>query len=164
MNDAVVLYGKYGAEVVEIEAAASFGLPGPMGFCLMAIGFMTRRWIDFKRHVAAPEVAATRSTARALVRHAESRAQSARNQEEAARNRSERLEDEVSALATRADADRRRADELDEATKCVACLDAPRSQRLDPCGHLCLCQPCSVGLDSCPICRATIAASTRTFL
>jgi hypothetical protein len=46
--------------------------------------------------------------------------------------------------------------------ECVLCLSAPRTIRLEPCGHGCLCEEClkrlsENGSPSCPICMAPIA-------
>ena len=46
--------------------------------------------------------------------------------------------------------------------ECVLCLSAPRTIRLEPCGHGCLCEEClqrlsENGAPSCPICMAPIA-------
>ena len=48
-----------------------------------------------------------------------------------------------------------------DSAQCQYCLDAPRTVRLRPCGHACLCGQCydlivAAG-SGCPICRAPVA-------
>ena len=50
-------------------------------------------------------------------------------------------------------------------THCVVCMDRRPSVVLIPCGHLCVCQPCSSRLQQqCPICRAAVTQMIQTYL
>jgi len=49
-----------------------------------------------------------------------------------------------------------------EAAECVVCLDAATSVKLKPCGHLVLCEACSLRVDVCPVCRGPIAERRAT--
>ena len=48
---------------------------------------------------------------------------------------------------------------------CVVCLDEPKSHILAPCGHQCVCGPCSERLvqGHCPVCRAAVTMAVRVF-
>lgn len=50
---------------------------------------------------------------------------------------------------------------------CVVCLNARADHAIYPCGHLCLCRPCSVEITSmrgpCPVCRGPAADCIRIF-
>ena len=58
--------------------------------------------------------------------------------------------------------------------KCVICFTNPFEILFQPCGHVCLCQNCTVTLAEncksralqakCPICRKVISASQRIYL
>ena len=47
---------------------------------------------------------------------------------------------------------------------CVICMDRPPSVVIIPCGHLCVCQPCSGRLQQqCPVCRGATIQMIQTF-
>ena len=51
---------------------------------------------------------------------------------------------------------------------CVACLDRLPTQLCNPCGHLCLCEDCSLRLlqeeePGCPVCRGPVESFTKVF-
>lgn len=47
---------------------------------------------------------------------------------------------------------------------CVICMDRPPSVVIVPCGHLCVCQPCSGRLQQqCPVCRGAATEMIQTF-
>ena len=46
---------------------------------------------------------------------------------------------------------------------CVICLSKDKNVLFLPCAHLAACLECSLSLKTCPICRAKIQASVRTF-
>lgn len=46
---------------------------------------------------------------------------------------------------------------------CVVCLDNKKQYAIVPCGHLCVCQPCSQQLVFCPICRLEKEDALRIF-
>ena len=47
---------------------------------------------------------------------------------------------------------------------CVICMDRPPSVVIIPCGHLCVCQPCSGRLQQqCPVCRGAATQMIQTF-
>jgi multidrug efflux pump subunit AcrA (membrane-fusion protein) len=124
----------------------------------------------FQKCVAAPHVAAAKAALEATRRDlqakdAELQATKDAEAQSLAAKDAELLaakSAEANALAA-VDASQRKVQELEEATKCAICLDAPRSQRLEPCGHNCLCAACTQGLQHCPICRTPISSSSRTF-
>lgn len=39
---------------------------------------------------------------------------------------------------------------------CIICLSLPARIAINPCGHMCTCQSCSLKIDKCPVCRGTI--------
>lgn len=43
-----------------------------------------------------------------------------------------------------------------EESTCCICFEEEKYIVLVPCGHYCLCSPCSAQVDICPICRANI--------
>ncbi|XP_008933482.1 PREDICTED: baculoviral IAP repeat-containing protein 7-like, partial [Merops nubicus] len=53
---------------------------------------------------------------------------------------------------------------LQEERRCKVCMDRDVSVVFVPCGHLVACGDCAVNLRSCPICRAVIRGSVRTFM
>nr|AIZ98906.1 inhibitor of apoptosis proteins 2 [Azumapecten farreri] len=55
-------------------------------------------------------------------------------------------------------------DSLRDQLTCKVCLEAPVSIVFLPCGHLSCCGECAPALKNCPICRANIKGSVRTFL
>ena len=49
-------------------------------------------------------------------------------------------------------------------THCVVCMDRRPSVVIIPCGHLCVCQPCSGRLQQqCPVCRGAAIQMIQTF-
>lgn len=46
---------------------------------------------------------------------------------------------------------------------CVICLSKDKNVLFLPCAHLAACLDCSLSLQNCPMCRAKIQASVRTF-
>jgi hypothetical protein len=77
----------------------------------------------------------------------------------------------------RAEGERKRQQELERGSggsgdlripPCVACLDSPPTQLCQPCGHLCLCEGCSLRLlqaeePGCPVCRGRVQSFTRAW-
>ncbi|OWF43929.1 death-associated inhibitor of apoptosis 2-like [Mizuhopecten yessoensis] len=55
-------------------------------------------------------------------------------------------------------------DSLRDQLTCKVCLEARVSIVFLPCGHLSCCGECAPALKNCPICRANIKGSVRTFL
>ncbi|NXF75252.1 BIR7B protein, partial [Sclerurus mexicanus] len=53
---------------------------------------------------------------------------------------------------------------LQEERMCKVCLDRDVSVVFVPCGHLVACGECALNLRLCPICRAVIQGSVRTFM
>ncbi|XP_017670701.1 PREDICTED: baculoviral IAP repeat-containing protein 7 [Lepidothrix coronata] len=53
---------------------------------------------------------------------------------------------------------------LQEERMCKVCLDRDVSVVFVPCGHLVACGDCALNLRLCPICRAVIQGSVRTFM
>ncbi|NXL07537.1 BIR7B protein, partial [Mesembrinibis cayennensis] len=53
---------------------------------------------------------------------------------------------------------------LQEERMCKVCMDRDVSVVFVPCGHLVACGECALNLRSCPICRAVIRGSVRTFM
>jgi len=55
-------------------------------------------------------------------------------------------------------------DEKTNRTRCVVCLEKPRSMVCTPCGHFCLCNICSKGTKNCcPICRCKVLSFTKIY-
>ena len=54
--------------------------------------------------------------------------------------------------------------ELKEQRLCKICMVADANMVFLPCGHLVSCAACSPALQFCPICRATIKGSVRTYM
>jgi hypothetical protein len=46
--------------------------------------------------------------------------------------------------------------ELKRAPECCICMDNAPNVLIQPCGHFCICEPCSVELKTCPLCRVHI--------
>lgn len=46
---------------------------------------------------------------------------------------------------------------------CKVCLDAEVGVVFLPCGHLVACPACASALSDCPVCRASIRGTVRTF-
>ena len=42
-------------------------------------------------------------------------------------------------------------------TTCIVCFTRNKSHLAAPCGHQCVCGPCSSKMDKCPYCRAPVA-------
>ncbi|NXD65098.1 BIR7B protein, partial [Eolophus roseicapillus] len=53
---------------------------------------------------------------------------------------------------------------LKEEKMCKVCLDKDVSVVFVPCGHLVTCRECALNLRLCPICRAVIQGSVRTYM
>ncbi|NWU91475.1 BIR7B protein, partial [Upupa epops] len=53
---------------------------------------------------------------------------------------------------------------LQQERMCKVCMDRDVSVVFVPCGHLVACGACALNLRSCPICRAVIRESVRTFM
>uniref|UniRef100_A0A8B9UYM7 RING-type E3 ubiquitin transferase n=1 Tax=Anas zonorhyncha TaxID=75864 RepID=A0A8B9UYM7_9AVES len=53
---------------------------------------------------------------------------------------------------------------LQEERTCKVCMDRDVSVVFVPCGHLVACGECALNLRLCPICRAVIRESVRTFM
>ncbi|NWI67216.1 BIR7B protein, partial [Todus mexicanus] len=53
---------------------------------------------------------------------------------------------------------------LQEERMCKVCMDSDVSVVFVPCGHLVACGECALNLRLCPICRAVIQGSVRTFM
>ena len=53
---------------------------------------------------------------------------------------------------------------LREQKTCKICLDAEVGVVFLPCGHLCCCVLCAPAVRQCPICRAEIRGTVRTFI
>ncbi|NXF93784.1 BIR7B protein, partial [Eubucco bourcierii] len=53
---------------------------------------------------------------------------------------------------------------LQEERMCKVCMDRDVSVVFVPCGHLVACRDCALNLRLCPICRAVIQESVRTFM
>uniref|UniRef100_A0A8C4W0M0 RING-type E3 ubiquitin transferase n=1 Tax=Gopherus evgoodei TaxID=1825980 RepID=A0A8C4W0M0_9SAUR len=54
--------------------------------------------------------------------------------------------------------------QLQEERMCKVCMDKDVSIVFIPCGHLVVCAECAPSLRRCPICRAVIRGSVRTFM
>ena len=61
-------------------------------------------------------------------------------------------------------------EEAKDATKCVVCLDSPKTHLLQPCGHYCICSECLeemkgfvASLRICPMCREPFKSSQRVW-
>eukprot|EP00386_Alphamonas_edax_P011342 GDKI01035992.1.p1 GENE.GDKI01035992.1~~GDKI01035992.1.p1 ORF type:complete len:400 (-),score=75.54 GDKI01035992.1:22-1221(-) len=44
---------------------------------------------------------------------------------------------------------------------CVICMSEQRKILLVPCGHVALCEPCSLSVETCPLCKADISSRVR---
>ncbi|XP_069499467.1 baculoviral IAP repeat-containing protein 7-B-like [Ambystoma mexicanum] len=53
---------------------------------------------------------------------------------------------------------------LQDERVCKVCMDNQVSIVFVPCGHLVVCRECAAGLSQCPICRAPIRGTVRTFM
>lgn len=52
-------------------------------------------------------------------------------------------------------------EQLLEPERCLSCDQQCVSHRLEPCGHLCVCDVCASGILQCPVCRSTVEGSHR---
>jgi len=52
----------------------------------------------------------------------------------------------------------------EDSSSCVVCMEKEKKVLLLPCKHLCLCEDCSVDVNSCPLCRVLIKQKTTVFL
>ncbi len=54
---------------------------------------------------------------------------------------------------------------VEEAKKCVVCLDGAKAVRFAPCNHICCCEKCGLGttLTACPLCRSPITGRDKLF-
>jgi len=50
---------------------------------------------------------------------------------------------------------------VEENLLCSICLNSQKSILIMPCKHICMCEPCSVGIDACPLCREKIEQKVR---
>lgn len=58
-----------------------------------------------------------------------------------------------------------RDEEVPENQQCVVCRRNPREVILLPCGHVCLCEDCSVNIGSlCPMCRSAIDTRAAAYI
>jgi hypothetical protein len=53
---------------------------------------------------------------------------------------------------------------LKEERTCKICMDEPSNVVFLPCGHLCACTTCAPALRTCPMCRANIRGTLKTFI
>ena len=60
-------------------------------------------------------------------------------------------------------AERAHLEQLANSNMCVVCFVQPKSHILIPCGHLCLCSPCSEAIKQCPLCRSAVESAHRVF-
>ena len=47
---------------------------------------------------------------------------------------------------------------------CLVCLEEVRSRLLQPCGHMCVCACCVLGLTACPVCGCAVNSSLSAVL
>jgi hypothetical protein len=52
----------------------------------------------------------------------------------------------------------------DADANCVICLEQPKNQFFQPCGHVCCCKACASNIRECPLCRAPIQQAFQAFL
>jgi len=52
---------------------------------------------------------------------------------------------------------------IQQESKCIICMDQPKSVDLIPCGHACLCVSCAANIEKCPICRSQISYRHKIF-
>lgn len=49
--------------------------------------------------------------------------------------------------------------------RCVVCVQNPKEVIILPCGHVCLCEDCSLQItNNCPVCRAKIDSKAAAFI
>jgi hypothetical protein len=39
---------------------------------------------------------------------------------------------------------------------CLVCTKAPKTMKLQPCGHVCVCASCGDAITTCPLCKAFV--------
>nr|CAI5825075.1 unnamed protein product [Callosobruchus analis] len=60
---------------------------------------------------------------------------------------------------------RMRDEDVPENQLCVVCKSNPKEIILLPCGHVCLCEDCSIDISEiCPVCRATIEKKSAAYV
>ena len=79
-------------------------------------------------------------------------------------------DDDANEIEAGASAEAKRLKELEakveqheETKRCKVCLDKTANMALDPCGHFC-CFDCTSKLQNCPVCRAKIEKTLRTYM
>jgi hypothetical protein len=48
--------------------------------------------------------------------------------------------------------------------QCIICMERPKNQFFQPCGHVCCCQVCVAQVRECPMCRSPIQHAFQAFL
>lgn len=51
-----------------------------------------------------------------------------------------------------------------ESEQCAICMERPKNQFFQPCGHVCCCQVCVKNVRDCPLCRSPIQQAFQAFL
>ena len=54
--------------------------------------------------------------------------------------------------------------EITDNNMCVVCMTNKKNVYLDTCGHVCMCEGCSVNTASCPLCRAAIGTKKPAYI
>lgn len=54
-------------------------------------------------------------------------------------------------------------EQREDASKCVVCMERPRSHVLIPCGHLCVCDVCALIVHTCPLDRSEVVSRHLVF-
>ena len=67
------------------------------------------------------------------------------------------------AVPSAADLSSQAATRAEESKLCVICLDRPASHAADPCFHRVVCEACSKGVKTCPVCRSKVKRYVRIF-
>ena len=69
-------------------------------------------------------------------------------------------------IRARTERERREKQDEDERRKilCVVCKDREKNYTLIPCGHMACCSICADRLEICPVCRARVTSSVKTFI
>ena len=52
---------------------------------------------------------------------------------------------------------------LPSGADCVVCMDRPLEMVFVPCGHICVCEPCSSQITRCPICRTRTQMAVKVY-
>lgn len=80
----------------------------------------------------------------------------------------ERLKEELRLRLAESRKERRqrvRDYELREDQLCVVCRERPREIIILPCGHVCLCEDCSIDINErCPVCRGGIDQKAAAYI